>query len=88
VFPDTEVRVFIDADPSVRGERRFKQQGAAERSKAVLKELRERDQRDRERAVSPLEPAADAVVIDSTRLSIDEVLGRIAQVIAEKSKGA
>jgi len=88
VFPGAEVKIFLDADPSVRGERRFKQQGAAEKSEAVLKELRERDQRDRERAVSPLEPAADAVVIDSTRLSIDEVLARIGQVIAEKSKAA
>ena len=88
VFPGAEVKIFLDADPSVRGERRFKQQGAAERSEAVLKELRERDRRDRERAVSPLEPAADAVVIDSTRLSIDEVLARIAQVVAEKAKSA
>jgi cytidylate kinase len=86
VFPGAEVKIFLDADPSVRGERRFKQQGAAERSEAVLKELRERDQRDRERAVSPLEPAADAVVIDSTRLSIDEVLARIGRVVAAKSR--
>ena len=86
VFPGAEVKIFLDADPSVRGERRFKQQGAAEKSEAVLKELRERDQRDRTRAVSPLVPAADAVVIDSTQLSIEQVLARIGQVIAEKSR--
>jgi len=84
VFPGAEVKIFLDADPSVRGERRFRQQGAAEKSEAVLKELRERDQRDRSRAVSPLAPAADAVVIDSTRLGIDEVLARIHQVIAQR----
>ena len=83
VFPDAEVKIFLDADPSVRGERRFKQQGT-ERSEAVLKELRERDQRDRSRAASPLEPAADAVVIDSTRLNIDEVLARIEELVAAK----
>jgi cytidylate kinase len=86
VFPDAEVKIFLDADPSVRGERRFKQGGAAEKPEAVVKELRERDRRDRERAVSPLEPAADAVVIDSTRLSIDEVLARIGEVVAAKSR--
>ena len=84
VFPGAEVKIFLDADPSVRGERRFRQQGAAEKSEAVLKDLRERDQRDRSRAVSPLAPAADAVVIDSTRLGIDEVLARIHQVIAQR----
>ncbi|HUK87759.1 MAG TPA: (d)CMP kinase [Terriglobales bacterium] len=84
VFPGAEVKIFLDADPSVRGERRFRQQGAAEKSEAVLKELRERDQRDRSRAVSPLVPAADAVVIDSTSLSIEQVLARIGQVVAQK----
>jgi cytidylate kinase len=86
VFPDAEVKIFLDADPAVRGERRFKQQGAAEQSEAVLEELRERDRRDRTRAASPLQPAPDAVVIDSTKLSIEEVLTRIRQVIAEKSR--
>ncbi|HXZ29199.1 MAG TPA: (d)CMP kinase [Terriglobales bacterium] len=84
VFPGAEVKIFLDADPSVRGERRFRQQGAAEKSEAVLKELRERDRRDRTRAVSPLVPAQDAVVIDSTNLSIEQVLARIGEVIARK----
>ena len=53
----------------------------------MLAELRERDRRDRERAASPLAPAADAVVIDSTKLGIDEVLAQIERLIAEKRAG-
>jgi cytidylate kinase len=84
VFPAADLKFFLDADPSVRGERRYRQQpqSADTRPESVLAELRERDRRDRERAASPLEPAADAVVIDSTRLGIDEVLAQIEARIA------
>lgn len=87
VFPDADVKVFLDADPAVRGERRYRQQGAIEPAKAgeLLKELRERDQRDRSRAASPLVPAPDAVTLDSTNLTIEEVLARIEQLIAERA---
>lgn len=87
VFPDAEVKIFLDAAPEVRGERRFKQDpvGAGERQpEAVLKELRERDQRDRTRATSPLVPAPDAVVIDSTRMGIEEVIRRAEEIIEKK----
>jgi cytidylate kinase len=87
VFPDAEVKIFLDAAPEVRGERRFKQDpvGMGERQpESVLKELRERDQRDRTRATSPLVPATDAVVIDSTRMGIEEVVARAEEIIEKR----
>ena len=82
VFPDAEVKIFLDAAPEVRGNRRFKQVASSEHEAvpvteaAVLAEMRARDERDRNRAESPLKPADDAVVLDSTALSLDEVLAR------------
>jgi len=87
VFPDAEVKIFLDAAPEVRGDRRFKQQPGAvgqTQPESVLKELRERDQRDRTRATSPLKPAADAVIIDSTNMGIEEVVARVEEIIAAK----
>ncbi|HUK23573.1 MAG TPA: (d)CMP kinase [Terriglobales bacterium] len=85
VFPDADVKIFLDADPVIRGRRRLSQQarqGASE--EALIKELRERDRRDRTRATSPLQPAADAVVLDSTALSEDEVLERVEALVGRK----
>jgi cytidylate kinase len=89
VFPDAEVKIFLDADPEVRSQRRYEQIGAAPTAAAVepesvLREIRERDQRDRTRALSPLQPAADAVVIDSTHLTLDEVIERVEGIVQEK----
>lgn len=81
VFPDAEVKIFLDAAPEVRGNRRYRQAApsgsavvAPITEAAVLKELKERDARDRNRANSPLRPAADAVILDSTQMTLDEVL--------------
>lgn len=76
VFPDAEVKIFLDAIPEVRGQRRFLQDSAygnAQSQEAVIAAVRERDGRDRSRAVSPLQPAADAVLLDTTGLSLEEV---------------
>jgi cytidylate kinase len=77
VFPDAEVKIFLDAAPEVRGSRRYRQR-APEQAKvteeAVLKEMRARDERDRNRVESPLRPAEDAVVLDSTAMTLEEVL--------------
>ena len=85
VFPDAEVKIFLDADPGVRGNRRFQQMPAdsvaAPTSDAVLRELKERDARDRTRVDSPLQPAADAILIDSTNLSLDQVLARAESIV-------
>jgi cytidylate kinase len=78
VFPDADLKVFLDADPVIREQRRLDQQkvkGAS--AAAVATELRERDLRDRTRAASPLVAAPDAIVLDSTKMTEDEVLARI-----------
>jgi cytidylate kinase len=94
VFPDADVKIFLDAAPEVRGERRFRQQGpapavivseATERgASAIAAEMRRRDERDRARANSPLVSAPDAIIIDSTRLTIEQVMERVDSIIAEK----
>jgi cytidylate kinase len=85
VFPHADVKIFLDADPVVREQRRLQQQnlrGSA--AQATAAELRERDQRDRTRAVSPLQPARDALVLDSTSMSEDEVLRRVEELVQSK----
>ena len=79
VFPDAEVKIFLDAAPEVRGNRRYRQTGqSGEAPKvteaAMIAELKERDERDRNRVESPLRAAGDAVVLDSTGMTLDEVL--------------
>jgi cytidylate kinase len=82
VFPDAEVKIFLDAAPEIRGTRRFLQSPASATHEAsVVAELQARDQRDRTRANSPLAPAPDAVLIDSTYLTLDQVLARAVDVI-------
>jgi len=85
VFPDADVKIFLDAAPEVRGERRFRQKPEAAPPQAIIDELRERDQRDRTRAVSPLEPAKDALIIDSTNMDIDQVIEQAERIIAERN---
>ncbi len=91
VFPNADLKIFLDADPAVRAERRI-EQNAAKHDEAAAKALREdllrRDQRDTTRVTSPLAPASDAVVLDSSKLGIDEVIARIEQLIAERTAGA
>ena len=85
VFPDADLKIFLDADLGVREQRRLEQQKIkAASAQAIAAELRERDHRDRTRAASPLVPAEDAIVIDSTNLSEDEVLQRIEESAMEK----
>ena len=86
VFPDADVKIFLDADPVIREERRMKQQHARGAVPESPAELRERDRRDRTRANSPLEAAPEAVVLDSTALSEDEVLQRVEELVHAKLK--
>jgi cytidylate kinase len=107
VFPDAEVKIFLDAAPEVRGNRRYRQaipapaagtsnspeiahrqppdpvtaeqQRLAE--EAIIRELKERDYRDRHRAESPLQPAPDAVILDSTAMTLGEVLARAEEIV-------
>ncbi|QEE28702.1 (d)CMP kinase [Terriglobus albidus] len=89
VFPKAEVKIFLDASADARGYRRFVQTGPSEgqpTEDAVKQELRERDERDRNRAESPLKPAEDAVLVDSTALTLDEVKARAEAIVLEKWK--
>ena len=85
VFPDADLKIFLDADPVIREQRRLDQhkiKGAS--AESIAAELRERDRRDRTRAASPLVPANDAVILDSTHMSEDEVVARIEQLAEAK----
>jgi cytidylate kinase len=85
VFPDADLKIFLDADPVIREQRRLDQQRVKGPSaQTMAAELRERDRRDRTRAASPLVPAEDAVVLDSTDMSEDEVLNRIERLVEER----
>ncbi len=85
VFPDADLKIFLDADPVVREQRRMVQQKIkGDVAASLAAELRERDQRDRTRAASPLVAAGDAIVINSTAMSEDEVLTRVENLVAEK----
>jgi len=77
VFPDAPLKIFLVADVASRAQRRCKQlkeKGFSANLAALLKDMRERDERDRNRAVSPLVPAKDARTIDSSNLNIDETV--------------
>ncbi len=87
VFPNAEVKIFLDAAPEVRGMRRYEQLGQTGRKpeiqpEEVIRELRERDFRDRNRADSPLRPAPDSVLLDSTDMTLEEAV-RAAEAIVE-----
>ena len=85
VFPDADLKIFLDADPVVREQRRMAQQKIkGDVAASVAAELRERDRRDRTRAASPLVAATDAVLINSTGLSEDEVLAQVEQLVMKK----
>jgi len=84
VFPNAEVKIFLDAAPEVRGNRRFHQNPAVEPSAAVLAEMRARDERDRTRPISPLVPAQDAVLIDSTNMTLEQVMEAAEKIVRDK----
>jgi len=88
VFPHADVKIFLDASPEVRGVRRFDQLGmkAPDQPEDVIRDLRARDQRDRNRADSPLRPAEDSVLLDSTQMTLQEVV-RAAEEIVERKLG-
>jgi cytidylate kinase len=80
VLPDAPLKVYLDASPEERARRRHKElaEAGVQRSyEDVLRELEQRDQMDMERHVSPLRPADDALVIDTDRLSLEEVIDRV-----------
>jgi cytidylate kinase len=86
VFPQAEVKIFLDAAPEVRGLRRFDQLGPKPtiQPQEVIRDLRARDERDRTRADSPLKPASDAVLLDSTNLTLEEVVAAAEAIVTAK----
>jgi cytidylate kinase len=85
VFPDADLKIFLDADPVIREQRRLDQQKIkGPPAQDMAAELRERDLRDRTRVTSPLVPASDAVILDSTSLSEDEVLRRAEALVRQR----
>lgn len=84
VFPDADIKIFLDASPEARGERRYEQSGKTITQESILKEIRDRDDRDRNRAQSPLRPAPDATIIDSTYLTLDEVVNKVEALVTAR----
>ena len=89
VCPDAELKLFVTASPEVRAKRRFiefQQKGSTQTYEEVLADIIARDKRDSERATAPLKPAEDAIIIDTSDLSIAEVFAKVDQIISEKNK--
>lgn len=87
VFPDAPLKVFLTASAEERARRRYlqlKAKGDDVNLASLLDEIRARDERDTQRAVAPLKPAADAIQLDSTELSIEQVMERILSEIANR----
>ena len=87
IFTDAPVKIFLDASAQSRAERRMKQlQDKQIHAKfpEILQEITARDERDRNRAVAPLKPAVDALIIDTTSLSIEDVFNQAIMYIKEK----
>ena len=90
VFPDAALKIFLTASPEVRAKRRYKQlrdKGIHANLRALSRDLAERDARDANRAVAPLAPAPDSQVLDSSALSVDEVVDRIVGWCRERYLG-
>lgn len=91
VWPQAEVKVFLDATDRVRAARRqaeLEQKNIAVEFSSTLAELRRRDQRDSSRAVAPLKPADDALIIDTGPLTIEQVVERILELVEKRSPEA
>ena len=91
VFPDAPVKIFLDASAQERAHRRMLQlqeKGFSVNFERLLSEIKERDDRDRNRSVAPLVPAADALVLDSTELNIEQVIEKALHYAREKLASA
>ncbi len=87
VFPDAELKIFLVADASIRAERReleFEKMGTNITLEALRQQIEERDKRDRERTISPLRKAADAVELDTTNMTINAQVERVYELAKER----
>jgi cytidylate kinase len=86
IFPRARVKIFLTASPAIRARRRYKQlkeKGVAATLAALSLEIAERDRRDSTRTASPLVASADATMLDTTGMSVDEVIGRVLEIARE-----
>jgi cytidylate kinase len=89
VFPDATLKIFLTASAEERARRRYNQlmgKGLSVTMRALLDEIAERDRRDSQRAASPLVPAKDAVLVDTSTMNIDEVLQRLWELCRQRLK--
>jgi cytidylate kinase len=87
VFPDAALKIFLTASAEARAERRYKQlkgKGMSANMPALLQDIRARDERDAQRSVAPLQQAADAILLDTTALNIEQAVENV--LIAYRSK--
>ena len=90
IFPQAELKVFLDASAEERAQRRYKQlknKGLSVSLRGLLEQIQERDARDRGRTVAPLRPADDALIIDSTSMSIEAVFDRVMEAVRHLNLG-
>ena len=86
IFPSARLKIFLTASPDERARRRYKQlkdKGLSANLAALSQEIAERDRRDANRAIAPLKPADDAVIVDSTSMTIDAVVARVLELAAD-----
>jgi len=84
IFPDANLKIFLTASAEIRAQRRYKQlkeKGESVNLSRLFREIKARDLRDQSRSIAPLRPAEDAVIIDSTDLSIEDVLEKIKAMV-------
>jgi cytidylate kinase len=88
VFPNADVKIFLDADPTVRAERRVLQNGSRSLAEVqrVQAEIAARDERDRTRTASPLLPAPNAIIVDTTHKRVDEVIAEVEAIVRQQLK--
>jgi cytidylate kinase len=89
IFPEATVKIFLTASAEARAERRAKQLlelGENVSLPRLLEDIKARDERDSARSASPLKPADDAITLDSTALSIEEVLAIVAEAVADTNR--
>ena len=87
VLPQAEVKIFLTASPEARAMRRYRElqaKGAADTFEEVLADLKQRDYNDSHRAVAPLKPAEDSILVDTTELNLEESVKKVIAVIQER----
>jgi cytidylate kinase len=89
VFPDAPLKIYLTASPEERAQRRYKQlkdKGIDVNLPALVEELRQRDERDMNRQTAPLKPADDAIIIDTTTLTIEQVIEQVMMLVEQRIK--